>query len=484
MDELVKVKNLIPAPEDGHDGVTYEILPSVALIHADKDGNVLTGNIEVKAYRTVLGVRSSVAGVPHISGEPYYWVQYKVDSNAWTNCGTITIGSGIFAQAGYGVSSTVVSGITNGIAFRLVYGTSNSSYDVVYEIGQIPVVKDGQTGSAGAVGKFYYPAGTFDDDTPYTSTANAAPYVSIVDQVTGRTYYYMLIADINLVDGSIISPTDQEATGIWQRMDDQFKYLVSEMIFTNFAHLGSAVFCGDWMLSQYGTVNGSTSNQYQLFDPAYPNSSVNTTHTVNGESWTGYNFVPNYAVDLLRGKVFMTDAVVSGTIKTKSAQVEFADIRSLANNSMFVVGVDTTIGGNDITGIWNFKAGYHTIFLPTNVYAHYGQRVIVYNPYLGLGGANGTTIVCGEIDSNRLTTLGTLRGIGLPLNNNYGNIDQFHPIPGDPTPANKYRAVESIEFLNGVVELMCVPTSDEDQLCEWCVVNIGTNVFSMTARSN
>ena len=44
---------------DGQNGVTYEIVPGVANIRADKDGNILTGAIRVSAYKTEAGIRTS-----------------------------------------------------------------------------------------------------------------------------------------------------------------------------------------------------------------------------------------------------------------------------------------------------------------------------------------------------------------------------------------------------------------------------------------
>lgn len=313
---IYKTKHLIPAPEDGANGVNYEIVPSVTCIHADKDGNITTGDIKVAAYRTEAGVRKSVLSLVYINSS--YWVQYKIDSNSWVNCSrlyTFVPGGGLVPNE-YGVPVSAVSDITSGIAFRLVYGTS-SSYTTVYEMGALPVVQDGQTGAAGAVGKFYYPAGEFDDETEYRSSSNRAPYVYITEVINNQTksYYYMLVASTNLVNGDLVAPG--EDSSIWELMENDFKYLISEAIFTMFGKMGAAVYCGDWCISQYGTLGGSESTQYHLFDPAYPDKSVDTTHTVNGETWSGYNFVPNYAVDLLHGKPYMQTAVINGLINAK-----------------------------------------------------------------------------------------------------------------------------------------------------------------------
>ena len=298
----------IVAKKEGHqgeDGVTYEILPSVAHIRADKDGNILTGVIAVSAYK-IKGESRTSCGVnqPRLIGDtsPYYWVQYRINGGSWTNCSTISIGSGVTAQLAYGVPASAVSTITSGIAFRLCYGTDSSSYSVVHEMAALQVVKDGQTGTRGKTGRYYYYDGYFNSSKEYTATDHQAPYVAFdwTDTVTVngvqtqvvKTSYYMLIADTNKPGSTYIAPRTQAASGVWELMETSFKWLIAEAFFTSFAKLGSAVFCGDWMISQHGSVNGVASTQYELFDDEDP------TGTVAG------HFVPNFAIDLLEGQAY------------------------------------------------------------------------------------------------------------------------------------------------------------------------------------
>ena len=291
--------------DKGDDGVTYEILPSVAQIRADKDGNILTGIITVSAYKIKGENRTSCGvGLPRHQGDtsPYYWVQYRVNDGSWTSCSTISIGSGVTAQLVYGVPASAVSTITSGIAFRLCYGTGSSSYSVVHEMAALQVVKDGQTGTRGKTGRYYYYDGYFNSSKEYTATDHQAPYVAFdwtdTETVNGvqtqvvKTSYYMLIADTNKPSSTYIAPRTQAASGVWELMETSFKWLIAEAFFTNFAKLGSAVFCGDWMISQHGTVNGVASTQYELFDDEDP------TGTVAG------HFVPNFAIDLLEGQAY------------------------------------------------------------------------------------------------------------------------------------------------------------------------------------
>lgn len=164
------------------------------------------------------------------------------------------------------------------------------------------------------------------------------------------------------------------------------------------------------------------------------------------------------------------NVTVKGTLEMKSLTIQLADITAWGTSSMFVVGVNTTVGGRDIAGIWNFRCtNNQTIYLPTNKYYYLGQRVILYNSSANLGGGNGTYVICGDIDEQGLTSAHTFRGIG-----------KFSAQTNPPTPQmlNSYTPVSSIMFFNGIIELMCVPTTEEDSTCEWCVINIGTMFYT------
>ena len=191
----------------------------------------------------------------------------------------------------------------------------------------LQVVKDGQTGTRGKTGRYYYYDGYFNSSKKYTATDHQAPYVAFdwtdTETVNGvqtqvvKTSYYMLIADTNKPSSTYIAPRTQAASGVWELMETSFKWLIAEAFFTNFAKLGSAVFYGDWMISQHGTVNGVASTQYELFDDEDP------TGTVAG------HFVPNFAIDLMEGQAYFGGNKVrfnadgSGWLANKNIEWDF-----------------------------------------------------------------------------------------------------------------------------------------------------------------
>ena len=325
--KLFKLKTLLPAPKDGNDGkdgVTYEILPSVACIKADKDGNITTGIIEVSAFKREGTTRTAcsmgVAGmtVPGVEMASYR-AQYNIDGGTWTDCRSILVATtGGIVKSVYGVPGSAVSTVTEGLALRLLYGTSES-YETLTEAPPLQVVRDGQTGERGKAARFYYYAGYFDSSREYSASDNQAPYVAFdwtdtvtIDRVETqviRTSRYMLVADTNKPADTCIAPRTAAAAGVWELMVSDFRHLITEAIFTPFGKMGSAVFCEDWMISQHGTVNGVPSTAYQNFDPEDP------TGEMPG------HFSPSFAVDLLRGVTYLRDGVFSGFVKKRKVVI-------------------------------------------------------------------------------------------------------------------------------------------------------------------
>lgn len=483
----------------GEDGVTYEILPSVSHISADANGTIRTGVIEVSAYkiegksRTSCGVGVITAIGASEETSPYYWVQYRINGGDWTNCSRIYVGSGMYAMISYGVPASAVSTITSGIAFRLCYGIGSSSYSVVHETAPLQVVKDGQTGSRGKTGRWYYYDGYFDSTKEYTATDNQAPYVAFdwADTVTVngmntlvvKTSYYMLVAATNKSGSSYIAPRTTAATVVWELMETSFKWLIAEAIFTNFAKLGSAIFSGDWMISQHGTIDGVASTDYTRFDASDPEGS------------TSGHFRPNYAVDLkvgeawlnnahIRGVVYATAGKFTGEIECEAGRIGGFNIGTSnltartgalnitpngiefrpSNGSVAWLGAtDNIIGAfySKMTSIYSFACG-----------AQFGAEgasklnaalditngvVSGYVPYV-VNVSNNTTIVCdNDVDSNTDYVKHVRSGgIFMPM----GNSNLIFHLPQSPANGTMYSFIKTVD--SRIYTIACQGT---DKIC-------------------
>ena len=156
----------------------------------------------------------------------------------------------------------------------------------------------GEPGSEGRKGLWYAYAGVWDTDTTsVTNTSTQGWYVKYGD----KWYMNVMAAD---------SPNTNTPGGSgWEEMKSEFKYYIARAYFGDYAHLGSFIINGDWMISQYGTVNGSFSTNYSAFDPSNPNNN------------TGSNFIPNFAVNGLTGKTYQQNAYVKGQIYADSGKI-------------------------------------------------------------------------------------------------------------------------------------------------------------------
>lgn len=367
----------IPIIWKGADGVSYEIMTSVSTIRADKDGNVQTGPIIVLAYKTT-GATRTLLTLRTGGTTPHYKMQYQIDWGQWVDCANIEV-SGL--NLGPGVPGSATSTITWGVGLRLLYGTPGN-YTEVYQMAPLQVVRDGQTGERGKTGRFYYYDGYFDSTKEYTATDYIAPYVAFewtdtrtIDGVQTNvlvTDYYMLVAATNKSGNTYIAPRTETESPVWERMVTSFRYMITEAFFSNFAKLGSAVFSGDWMISQHGTLNGAASTAYQNFDASDP------TGTVAG------HFVPNYAIDLLTGRAYLNNAVIkgevfaeggtfSGYLKTPFKHLSACDatVTESGGYTYYRLNKDLNVKG------WN-GVGINNVILLPNDTAYVGAEVNIY----------------------------------------------------------------------------------------------------------
>lgn len=336
--------------QNGDDGVSYsiDVKPEQVVIGGDATGSNWLGLAYF--YKNVGGTTSSHSA---------YFALYSRSNN------------GIYTRQGY--SRSAVTGIdnlsgdwggavtTSTDALVIYIGTSsfgNSSlsnvepttYTMKYEI---PVLKNGNTGSRGKVGRAYYFAGVWEDvaagETFPVSDAQA-PFFQYTD--SGQTRYAVYDSEQNgtytksqLLPQTNEKPDTTTAGTSWKVMYDDFKYIITEAIFGNFAKFGSAIINGDWMMSAYGTlygpgstnvyeINSDTSsytimrvtytyrNAYTAFDPDY----INTYHG-------GYvTFTPYYCVDLKTGETYQQNAHIRGEVHATSGT--FTDV-NIGGQSIF-----------------------------------------------------------------------------------------------------------------------------------------------------
>ena len=196
------------------------------------------------------------------------------------------------------------------------------------------------TGESGTLGKMCVLAGTY-VNKEYKSNDLQTVAVEYGEASNGQAELYLLTASTNKGgNGRLYPPLDANGnlnSAYWTKGLNAYNLIRAKYFFAEFAKLGSGIVCGDWLISQQGTKNGSWSEDYDKFDPAFPNVSQSGSHTVNGTTWTGYNFVPQYAVDLLTGRTYMNAAFIRGNIYKPYTRITNRNFSSFVRDGKFVL---------------------------------------------------------------------------------------------------------------------------------------------------
>ena len=467
-------EKLLTSGEDGDDGVTYSIecTPEQATIASD----ATSGTIDIDAYfyKTVGGTRSEYFA--------YCALFSRSTSGTYTRLSRTTTTVNAFCAIGRAIDNTLE-------ALILYFGDSEfaptkpTNYLCKFEI---PILKNGDTGGQGQrgkVGRFFYYGGVFNSsNTSQTFIVNDAQAPYFKDSANANSYH-VFDYDTNgsYTMAQMWSLSNQSFNNApWVVMTNDFAYIITQAIFGSYAQFGSAIINGDWMLSTHGTIYDSSdnahkindiytwndggviynkNNAYTLFDTSYPNSSKPNAN----------NFVPNYCVDLKTGATYQQNAYINGELNFKSMAMQFDDVRVSGGHVIAVVDGRST-------GIWNYIAGstdgmFDVLILPTDRYSLIGQRVTVYCNIPSSGSGAKVALLTGTY-TNGTFYEDKFRGVGIPQSS--GDTSPLTPIE-----MNAYYTVEEIDFSDGIVELICVPPTNVGQICEWCVVNIGTNICEL-----
>lgn len=190
----------------------------------------------------------------------------------------------------------------------------------------------------GPIGRLPVPCGIYDASATYTCTSSIAPYVLFDGE------YYIMNKEVSFRGATEGRNPKQDyaqfgSEATWQYME-RYKAIFVEMMMADFGKIASAIFYGPLMFSQQGTVNGAASSDYSKLK-------TNTNGDVNEAAG---NFIPNFWVNFLNGKLSALDAVIKGIVNATSGSFE--------NGEFTKANIKTgKIGGFDITENWLNGAG-------------------------------------------------------------------------------------------------------------------------------
>lgn len=176
----------------------------------------------------------------------------------------------------------------------------------------IRFLRKGDKGDKGDRGRLPVPYGEYVAGTAYTATDLIAPYVLCEGQ------YYVMNKTTTWQQTSRTPKQDYAAYGsnaTWILLE-QYKAIFVELLMASFGKIASAIFYENLMFSQQGKINGSASSNYE---------SLHTDSNGDVRENSG-DFIPNFWVNFLTGKMTALNAVIKGAIEATSGSIGGFDI--------------------------------------------------------------------------------------------------------------------------------------------------------------
>lgn len=356
--------------------------------------------------------------------------------------------------------------------------------------------KDGAPGVDGRDGLMVYPAGYYDPNTTYKADSETAPVVMYAENYyvlrRGTTYKGASQPEnrnnpAKEVANALVA--NGESTSRWI-LFDKFNAIFADIIMADFAKLASAVFYGDWMISQQGTLTYTEEYRYKVASSApsdydiradypagwsltYP-TSVPTGSSVYyikalkspngalgyGQEWTppvattskkygdtiitpnstkyqdfkNGSFEPNYSVNFRTGEMRAGTGVFYGAIRTSLKEAVDADLIDVGAATKNMYAQRRMRINKDLQIIVDY---YSETELPTDK-SYIGARVLICEPE----GCHSRNL--------ELATIVTQDGSYIS-----GVAAQ-----DDTTPDTSQKHSKTVKFANGAVEFLGVPFSE------------------------
>lgn len=187
----------------------------------------------------------------------------------------------------------------------------------------IPVVKDGADGKDGVDGIngkdgkdgiMVYPAGNYSADTTYIADNETSPVVAYEGNyyrlIRGKSYHGAAMPENRRNPAEDVANGGNDAR--WQ-LFEKFNAVFADVIMASFAKLGGAVFYGDYMFSQSGTLNYSEVSGVDADGKAYYRKFT--------DGVTPGTFIPNLMLNFVTGEIKAAKGNIKGRIEANSGKI-------------------------------------------------------------------------------------------------------------------------------------------------------------------
>ena len=250
--------------DKGADAPYVELSRSTILYQANNDGySIASQNFPITYALKVNGNTCTISSVNNITISLPTNVTVvsgtKTTSGCTINCTHSVVMSGVI--------TITITGTYNGISYT---ATGSITVSDSREGPQGEQGEQGIQGAQGKIGRFYYYAQDWTDSEAisYPVTDAQAPYFKY-GGTAALPNYWVFNPETNGTYTMHDMGTPSSQNPKWELMTNDFKYIITEAIFGAYAHFGSFIINGDWMISQRGQVNNVDSTNYQLFDPNF-----------------------------------------------------------------------------------------------------------------------------------------------------------------------------------------------------------------------
>lgn len=207
----------------------------------------------------------------------------------------------------------------------------------------VPIVKDGKNGREGVDGLIVYPAGYFSPDVTYSATDETTPVVKYGDNFyvlkRGKTYTAATMPDNRKTPAGDVAYGGDDSR--WQ-VFDKFNAIYADIVMAEFAKLGGAVFFGDYMFSQNGTIGGQAVSGVDKNGQAYYKKFT--------DGVTYGTFIPNLLLNFVTGQIIANNAHIKGEIDAESGKIGGFNI------GQGYIGVNTDLSYGDNAGMSLFPS--------------------------------------------------------------------------------------------------------------------------------
>ena len=246
----------------------------------------------------------------------------KGDGGAWTDyrfniSSALTTSSPLTAPTPLGRSSWADAPMATTDVYPYLWMMVQKYSDTTTKDGQPTYMRltgeQGRPGQTGGVGPMMYYAGEWQSGVSYVRTAQVVPLVSHGDD---QFFYFPA------KEGTLLNNEPSSSNTDWKQQQ-KVPLLLAQLLMVDFGKIASAVFCGDYMMSQRGRHFDTSKNAY-VYDDDYKSFDPTTYEQSDDRDWR-----PLVSIDFKEGLLRVINMIAIG------GQFQDVDVEGKLRASLF-----------------------------------------------------------------------------------------------------------------------------------------------------